>query len=365
MFKNTVKGIWLTGSSAYLQEYASTATNGNVFVGAIPLSYSLAAERVTSDGGTAPAAEGSWLHLVLNTSWSNFAANSLDAIALQDNGSSVTPIWYTDAAKTSAITLPGWKPSATTEVHAWVPANLTRHVLSLTVSDAYHTGSEISLVVPASFRTMDILAGGRGIAFGQVAENEGFECAMRASFSDNAGLMTALLDLIYPVGKYVWTSDADWDPNDIIGGTWELIPEGQALISAGTTYLAEQTYGANAKRIADANIAHGHGFTQPSVTGGGGDATGNMSANSSHSHTVGYVNYKRASTTAATTAVSYAESSSNKSTSSESVQHTHKLPAHTHTVSGGSVSNLGTPSARTDFNVMQASQAAYCWHRTA
>lgn len=43
--------------------------------------------------------------------------------------------------------------------------------------------------------------------------------------------ISALLDLFYPVGSYYVTSDADFNPNESWGGTWNLDNDGTALIS--------------------------------------------------------------------------------------------------------------------------------------
>lgn len=43
--------------------------------------------------------------------------------------------------------------------------------------------------------------------------------------------ISALLDLFYPVGSYYVTSDADFNPNESWGGTWNLDNDGTALVS--------------------------------------------------------------------------------------------------------------------------------------
>ena len=289
MFNDTVKGIWLTGSSAYLQEYADTATNGNVFVGAIPLSYSLTAERVASDGGTVIAPEGDWLHLVLSLSWSNFQDNSIDDIILYIDAEPVVATAYTDAAKTSAITLPGWRPSATAEAHAWVHINQDQHNLVVAVSDTYHTGDLISLVVPGVFRTIDVLAGGRGIAFGKIAEQEGFDCAMDAIFRGSVlipnliGAMTLYAGGVEPEGwlfcKGQEVSRTEYSYLfDVIGTTYG---EGDGSTTFNVPDLknrfpvgAGSSYGLNDK-------------------GGSNTVTLNTKQIPSHTHAIKYENYQR------------------------------------------------------------------------
>ena len=98
---------------------------------------------------------------------------------------STNPTWYTDAAKTSAITLPNWRPSASTTIHCWLAITSATNVFSVTVADRYHTGVVISFTVPQQFRTMDFLAGGHGVAFGKPAtEANLFECELDAIFNN-------------------------------------------------------------------------------------------------------------------------------------------------------------------------------------
>lgn len=161
------------------------------------------------------------------------------------------------------------------------------------------------------------------------------------SARDKDNRFSDIFDLLRPVGSTYSTVDASFDPNDSWGGTWEKLPEGYVLLSGSesgsyqvgtdTTTSGYKEYGANDKRIEDANIAHGHGFTQPTIT-----------------------SYYR-------NAVSYSSGSAARPyTSSGSSSTTDWAKA-----SGGSVHNLGTPSQRADFNVMQKSIAVYTWIRTA
>ena len=56
---------------------------------------------------------------------------------------------------------------------------------------------------------------------------------------NNQGTLTALLDLIHPVGSYYWTSEASFNPQNVFGGQWEKLDEGITLVSAGTTYTIQ------------------------------------------------------------------------------------------------------------------------------
>lgn len=45
-----------------------------------------------------------------------------------------------------------------------------------------------------------------------------------------------LLDLLYPVGSYFITSDLNFDPEDLWGGTWEL--SGEVVTQGGEMWSA-------------------------------------------------------------------------------------------------------------------------------
>lgn len=63
---------------------------------------------------------------------------------------------------------------------------------------------------------------------------------------DVKATLALLLDAIYPVGCYLETSKSttEFNPNNDIGGTWELEAEGKVHISAGSTYTIASTGGA-------------------------------------------------------------------------------------------------------------------------
>lgn len=57
------------------------------------------------------------------------------------------------------------------------------YIINATVSDDFTTSAVLSMTLAQAFFTVDFLAGGHGIAFGQLAENEGFWCDMDSHFS--------------------------------------------------------------------------------------------------------------------------------------------------------------------------------------
>lgn len=209
---------------------------------------------------------------------------------------------------------------------------------------------------------------------GTINDDELYFTPATTATTTSAGLMSAadklildnMIDTIYPVGAYYHTSDSDFDPNAVWGGTWSLLGEGQVLLSAGSNYTAGTQYGENTHLLTDAEVAHGHSFTNPVYTvteGGGSNITGG-----NHRHGMAEIWSK--SSGGSDTAYAMA---SNRVTMTRYTEytssHTHTLPNHTHTVTrtaNGSVANLsGASSTRTAHNNMQLSTAVYIWHRTA
>jgi len=88
-----------------------------------------------------------------------------------------------------------------------------------------------------------------------------------------------IIDMFYPIGTIYETLDSTFDPNIAWGGTWEQI-EDKFLLAAGSTYAAGGPDGGVASisytpagstggtKLSDAQIAHGHSFTQPTISGG-------------------------------------------------------------------------------------------------
>lgn len=113
---------------------------------------------------------------------------------------------------------------------------LQSYEISVTPIDSEGTGTAKTQMLAPAFFTIDVLAGGHGIAFGQPASDVGFFCNMDAHFVDANSVMRALFDFVYPVGSYYETSDTTFDPNVTWGGTWALETEGQVHVSSGTNY---------------------------------------------------------------------------------------------------------------------------------
>ena len=219
--------------------------------------------------------------------------------------------------------------------------------ISITPEDEIGGGSTIDQTLGGAFYTVDFLAGGHGIAFGQPARNEGFECAMQASFADKGNVMTALVDLIHPVGSYYWTSDGDFVPADVFGGSWEQIDAGVTLVSAGTGYTVSsgtaKDGGNPTATLEIANMpAHNHG--EKSLTG--------------------YVTLRKTGA-GYNTAVSRSGivSSISDSGSGTSVNGSGSTGQKLDQVNFNATHTHDTQGSGTAFDIMNPYKCAYCWHR--
>lgn len=148
----------------------------------------------------------------------------------------------------------------------------------------------------------------------------------------------------HPVGSYYWTSDANFDPNNDWGGTWELMSEGLTLVSAGNTYPI-----------------------QSGTTKDGGEATVTLSTSNLPAHTHGSksltghlsITTVAQSSTGSSGIVSVESGGTGQYTGTNSQSRNYakfNLDAtHEH-------SSVGSGTAH---NNMPPYKAAYCWHRTA
>lgn len=181
-----------------------------------------------------------------------------------------------------------------------------------------------------------------------------------------------MLEICYPIGSmYISTNNVS--PETFLGGTW-IQHSGYMLRGATSGVNAGQQSkdgGSDTVTLTGAQSGlkgHGHGFTQPTVDGGATN-TGWISAD--HGHNL-YLEYGAAGS------ASYPPNN-NKSgymqlgrfgpyqnlTSGVTSNHYHSQVAHTHSVSGGAVSDAGSSNATSSHSVLPNYKNVYIWERTA
>lgn len=193
---------------------------------------------------------------------------------------------------------------------------------------------------------------------------DGIEEALAKS-KGNEDMWHYIRQYLYPVGS-IYMSVNNIDPSTVFGGTW--VPWGEGRVPVGVNSdetefnAAENVGGAKTVTLTASQSglrAHAHGFTQPTVDGG---AIVNGITGGAHTHTVSYSNYGRASGTGQESSL-LTYSATSKATSS--VEHTHNLPAHTHSVRGGAVQQKAAEDATAAHNNLQPYITCYMWKRTA
>ena len=226
------------------------------------------------------------------------------------------------------------------------------------------TGSTITAFLAQQFFLIAGRAGGHALGIGQKPTKDdilqigmGTEIFGSLKVNNNQGTLTSLIDLFYPVGSYYETSDGNFDPNVVWGGTWIEDSVGKVLVGYGTDYTVD---GGAASRTVPLP-QHKHESNSFSVSVSGTAAYGGL-----HKHTI-YTEYVQ--DTKANTGNGYRTKpeSSDTSTSTDissmldGGEHSHSVSA-TGTASGDT-SNAGTNGA--SISVMQPYKVVNRWHRTA
>lgn len=110
---------------------------------------------------------------------------------------------------------------------------------------------------------IDVRKGGKGIAFGKVAEADNladynFDVQFRKNFKlKTPGGIKSFLDAVYPVGS-IYMSVKSTNPGTLFGGTWVAIA-GRFLLGCSSTYPAGSTGGeATHKLTVDEMPSHNH-----------------------------------------------------------------------------------------------------------
>lgn len=96
-----------------------------------------------------------------------------------------------------------------------------------------------------------------------------------------------LIDIIYPVGTYYETTNANFNPNTAWAGTtWQRITDGRVLIAGGDEYTVGTNYGEKTHKITTSEMpAHNHSAS--SASNGAHGHTASTGSAGAHTHTRG------------------------------------------------------------------------------
>lgn len=193
-------------------------------------------------------------------------------------------------------------------------------------------------------------------------------------YVDSHGGGGLTIDDIYPIGS-IYMSVNSTDPGTLFAGTYWTRIKDTFLLASGDTYAADDgthttATGGEATHTLTANESglkgHGHEFTRPTVTSSG---TCNITSSGGHTHTVSskYRSLKVGTSTSYNFWHNDGSSSGNISPgiSADTGKHTHTVPNHTHTLSGGSVTDASGSDAASAHNNMPPYLPIYMWKRVA
>ena len=161
--------------------------------GYVAPSVSFTADRTLASG--VPDDEGTYATIDATLTFTDVVADAVapSVVLTDENGTQTTPsvTWYSSRAADGTLSgaLSDWSTlSSGDTVYGLIPNVNTQYSYQISVRprDSQGTGTAITQTLSSAFYTVDFLAGGHGIAFGQPASDPGFECAMTALFEDDA-----------------------------------------------------------------------------------------------------------------------------------------------------------------------------------
>ena len=146
--------------------------------------------RTTSTG--TPDDEGTYATIDATFTFADVIADAIapTVTVTDEDGVQTTPTvtWYSsrgaDGTLSGSVT---WSSLSSGDTVHGLISNLNTEFswqIAITPKDTAGTGTPITQMLAGAFYTIDFLAGGHGIAFGKPAINDGFECAMDATFED-------------------------------------------------------------------------------------------------------------------------------------------------------------------------------------
>jgi microcystin-dependent protein len=194
--------------------------------------------------------------------------------------------------------------------------------------------------------------------------------------------LRTMINAIYPVGSYYWSSSST-SPATLFGvGTWERVKD-RFVLAAGDTYSAGSTGGEAAHKLtvaempAHSHTVNNHTHTYSNATGVQGH-TLTVNEMPAHTHVMvrqHWFDSDKVSdsnsgaiyswkTTYGSTSATYINSKSDLFTTGGSQSHSHGL-SKANANTGGSAPGTSSVGSSTEHNNMPPYVTAYCWHRTA
>ena len=140
--------------------------------------------RVAGSTGDTANETGDYMHIVLAGEAANVGSNAAVSAALKYKISGGS-----DVDLSQSVSLSGRAASYESSTNIAVSNSLTCTV-EASLTDLAGNTTIVTQILPVGFKTVDFLAGGRGIAFGTTAKRPRFECDMGARFNKEAVFKT-------------------------------------------------------------------------------------------------------------------------------------------------------------------------------
>lgn len=319
------------------------------------------AERVAEDG--IPDDEGTSSVITASFSYTDAITDllppevSIDGAKQEDDFCT----WYLERTVDGTLSNPvdwtDYRPLSPVVLYGFLPEVFNRDLsyrIGIAPKDEYGTGLEITQTLPQAYYTIDVYAGGHGIAFGAPATEECFKVAMPAVFTDNVALksMVGVIQMfagtfsppdgwLFCRGQQLFR-EAYAELFDVIGtrygegdgSTTFNLPDFRDVfpVGAGNRYAPNSKGGADSVTLNTNHIpAHTHGKSGAvtnGITGGShSHSMNNIWSNGSGSNSAYVMTANRTLSTRNTAAAT----------------HTHNLPAHEHTSVGGGQAHENRP----------------------
>lgn len=168
--------------------------------------------------------------------------------------------------------------------------------------------------------------------------------------------MRTIIDTIYPVGSYFWSSE-DKDPSTFLGGTWEQVKD-KFVLAAGDTYAAGSTGGEAAHTlIASEMPSHSHVYSNATGVQGHQLTVNEMPRHTHGIHWVGATPPQGGGSDSNFGVTQVAVGNQQSGATGGNGSHNHGLSK-----ANANTTNTGSGASH---NNMPPYITAYCWHRTA
>lgn len=149
----------------------------------------MSVERVDANGTTDD--EGVYGLVIANITYADVIVKLAEPVLTVDGVTSTNVNWYSDRALTTPINWTNYNPTSPATIYGRFGGSLSiqqSYLIGFTPKDDENSGAEQTRTLATAFYTIDFRAGGHGIAFGQPASSDGFECNMPAIFHQGVSI---------------------------------------------------------------------------------------------------------------------------------------------------------------------------------